>query len=189
MPWPGAPKSQRTPPINPPSMRFPNSLNENSTMGDVAKAMKTAFDGLTVHEQAFANLPSQIATQASASATAAVESIQSESVSSVRAFNAATGSIIYFPGMGTVNDQLGEVAYRTQTSDAGAKIIVGDSSPVIVTLNASVTLPWFTVIVNDSSANVTLVPDSGAGYHGASGNILYPGGFAIIFFDGTTFYA
>ena len=182
-PWPGTPKSQQTPPINPPSVRFPFTLDENSTQADVHDAIRTAFNGLTVHEQAFANLPAQVAEQA---ATAAVENISSEVVAGVTSFNTLTGPVIYFPGLGAVNNQLGESSYETQQGDAGAKILVGDSGPVTVNLNPSVTLPWFTFIGNDSGASVFLMPDSGALYGLQS---IYPGGFAIVFYDGTDFWA
>ena len=186
-PWPGAPKSQQSPPINPPSMRFPFSLSEHSTMGEVAEAVRTAFNGLTVHEQAFANLPTQIASQASAAATAAVEEITSETTEGVTSFNALTGAVIYFPNLGMVNDQLGNPSYLTQTADAGRKIIVGDSTPVAVTLNPSVTLPWFTIIGNDSSAYASISAGSGASFNGIQS--IYPGGFVLIFYDGSTFWS
>src|SRR5579859_5638769 len=88
-PWPGSPKSASSPPINKPSVRFPYTLDENSSMGDVANAMRTVVNGLTVHEQAFANLPSQISEQAAATAQTVVENISSQNVTtSVTAFNA-----------------------------------------------------------------------------------------------------
>ena len=132
MPWPGAPKSQQSPTINPPSVRYTYPLNENSTMGDVTEALRVAFNGLTNHEQAFANLPSQLATQATAAATTAIENFESVTTSGVTSFNALAGAILYFPGMGGVNNQLGETAYAVQQSDAGAKIIVGDSGAVTI---------------------------------------------------------
>lgn len=189
MPWPGAPKSQQSPTINPPSVRYTYPLNENSTTKDVTEALRVVFNGLTNHEQAFANLPSQITTQATAAATAAVQNTSSETTAGVTSFNASVGSVIFFPSLGTVNNQLGNSAYTTQATDNGAKIIVGDSSAVSVTLNSGVAPPWFTFIVNDSSASVTLLPDSGATYRGSGGNVLYPGGFAVIFYDGNTFWA
>jgi len=155
-------------------------------MSDVADAMRTVFNGLTNHEQAFAAIPSTVKTAAAAAATSAVENIQSQSTSGVTSFNTLTGAVIFFPGLGTVNDQLGSVAYRTQQSDAGAKIIAGDSSPVTVTLNASVTAPWFAFIGNDSSATVALSTDSSATISGIQS--VYPGGTAIVFFDGSTFW-
>lgn len=187
MTWPGAPKSQQSPPINVPSTRTPPVLSENSTMADVAEAMGKAFEGLTVHEQAFANLPKQIAAQASAAATAEVENIAQETVTGVTSFNTQTGAILYFPGLGTVNDQLGNPSYLTQQADAGAKIVVGDSTPAIVTLNPAMTAPWFAFIGNDSGATVSLVTDSGATINGLDS--IYPSGFVLIFFDGSTFWS
>ena len=186
-PWPGAPKSQQTPPINPPSQRYVPTLTEHSSMGDVAREVATAFGGLTVHEQAFAALPSQIASQAAAAATAAVEQIESQNTSGVTSFNSTTGAVIYFPNLGRVNDQLGNTLYLTQTSDAGQKIVVGDSSPVTVLLNSGVTLPWFAFIGNDSSATATLTTDSGATINGLTS--IYSGGFVVVFFDGATFWS
>jgi hypothetical protein len=86
-------------------------------------------------------------------------------------------------GLGGVNDQLGVTSYTTQQSDNGAKIIVGDSSPVTVNLSAAVTTPWFTIIDNDSSSVATLAGT----VEGARS--IYPGGFAVVFFDGATFWS
>ena len=188
MPWPGAPKSASSPPINPPSVRFPFTLNEHSSMGDVADAMRTAFNGLTVHEQAFANLPGQIKTQAAAAATTAVENVSSENVTNVvTAFNALQGAVIYFPSLGFVNNEIGASFYETRQSDNGAKILLGDSSPVTVLLNPAVTPPWFCFLGNDSGPyTVSLETDSGATIQGLTS--IYPGGFAISFFDGSVFW-
>jgi hypothetical protein len=188
-PWPGAPKSQQTPIINPPSTRFTSPLNENSTMGDVANAMRTVFNGLTVHEQAFANLKDTVTTAvttAVAAASSASETVVSGGGTGVTSFNALTGAVIFFPGLGTVNDQLGETAYTTANSDNGAKIIVGDSSAVTITLNASVTVPWFAIIDNDSSAVASLSPSAGEIFGASS---IPPSGFGIVFFDGTNWWA
>jgi hypothetical protein len=155
-------------------------------MSEVADAVNTAFNGLTNHEQAFANIPDQISTQATAVATTAVQNIQSQSTSGVTSFNTSTGSIIYFPNLGYVNNQLGNETYATQKSDNGSKIIVGDSSPVIVSLSSSMNSPWFTIIGNDSSSTVSLSTDSSATIAGIQS--VYPGGTATVFFDGTTFW-
>ena len=185
--WPGIPKSQQSPAINPPSMRAVPALNENSTMADVAHSMKVAFDGLTVHEQAFANLPAQVKAQAAAAATEVIQNISSQITSGVTAFNSQTGAILFFPNLSFVNNQLGNPLYLTQTSDAGQKIIAGDSSPVTVTLNPNITPPWFTFIGNDSSATVSLTTDSGATINGL--NSIYPGGSVMVYYDGATFWS
>jgi hypothetical protein len=186
-PWPGAPKSASSPPINAPSTRYPNTLNEHSSMGDVAEAMRTAFNGLTVQEQAFANLPGQIKTQASAAANTVLENVQSENVTNVvTAFNSVQGRIIYFPGLGIVNDQLGEASYTVQQGDAGAKIIVGDSSTVAINFGSNINTPWFTIIDNDSSSIANLVATSGS-MRGAQQ--IDSGAFAIVYFDGSDWWA
>ena len=183
MPWPGTPASQQTPPLNVPSTRTPPVLSEHSTMAEVAEAVGKAFEGLTVHEQAFAALPTQVAAQAKAAAEAAVENVENETVTGVISFNSQTGAVIYFPGLGVVNNQLGEPSYTPVQGDAGAKIIAGDSGAVSIYLDSSLTSPWFAFIGNDSSATVDLVgPVNGL-------QSIYPGGFAIVFFDGTDFWA
>jgi hypothetical protein len=186
-PWPGAPANQQTPPINAPSVRYPSNLSEKSSMADVAEAVQTAFDGLAIHEQAFASLPAQVASQAQTAATAAIEQITSETTNGVTSFNSQTGAIIFFPSLGQVNDQMGNPVYLTTTADAGRKIVVGDSTPVTVNLNTAVTLPWFAMIGNDSSAVASFVTDSSATIIGLSA--LNQGGFAFIFFDGSTFWS
>jgi hypothetical protein len=187
-PWPGAPKSASSPPLNPPSTRFPFTLNEHSSMGDVADAMRTAFNGLTVHEQAFAQLPDQIKTQAASAATTAVENVSSENVTNVvTAFNSLQGAVLYFPGLGTVQDELGLTSYTTQQGDSGTKLIFGDSTPITVTLNPAVLPPWFVFIGNDSGATVNLTTDSGATVRGI--RAINPGGLGIVFYDGSTFWS
>jgi hypothetical protein len=90
------------------------------------------------------------------------------------------------PSLGGVNDQIGATTYTTQQSDNGAKILMGDSSPVTVTLNGAVTTPWFTFIGNDSSSTVSLVASHGT-LKGQ--NYIEPGLFGIIFFDGANFWS
>jgi hypothetical protein len=184
-PWPGAPKSASSPPLNVPSTRYPNTLNEHSTMADVADAMRTAFNGLTVHEQAFAALPDQIKAQAAAAATTAIENVQSENVTNVvTAFNSAQGAIIYFPGMGLVNNQMGQTAYTTRQADNGSLVLFADSSPIFVTLDAGVVPPWFCWISNTGASNLKMTPDSGM-INNDSSLSLPSQSWATVFVDST----
>jgi hypothetical protein len=188
MPWPGAPASASSPPLNAPSTRLPSDLGSKAHP-DVAEAISAAFDGLTVHEQAFAALPAQIEAAKAAVQQSITENITTtgETVEGVTAFNSQTGAVIYFPALGMMNDQLGNPVYLTQASDNGAKIVMGDSTSATVTLNSSVTAPWFAMIDNDSGSTVALSVDSGSGQvFGAS--TIPPGGFGIVFFDGTNFW-
>lgn len=185
-PWPGAPKSQQTPPINPPSMRKFPSLNENSTMSDVASAVQVAFNGILDHEQAFANLPAQIKSQASATATNVYQNVQQENITGVTSFNTQTGAVIYFPNLGRVNDQMGSSLYLTQSSDAGQMIVLGDSGAVSLSLNGSMAPPWFAMIENDSTSMVRLSSNDGSPVDGLQA--IYPGGSAMVFYDGSIFW-
>jgi hypothetical protein len=186
MPWPGTPSSETSPPLNVPSTRLPVSIAGKADP-DVVEAISQAYDGLTVHEQAFAALPAQIAAAAKAAATTAVtEQITQETVTGVTSFNTLTGAVIYFPNLGMVNDQLGNPLYLTQQSDAGQKIIMGDSSPSTLELNGGMQPPWFAFIGNDSSATVMITADSGASVNGLDS--IYPGGIAFAWWDGTTFW-
>lgn len=89
--------------------------------------------------------------------------------------------------VGGVNNQIGVTAYTTQQSDYGVKLLMGDSSPVTVTLNPGVTTPWFTFIGNDSSAMVSLTAGSPATLQGQ--NYIEPGLFGIVFYDGANFWS
>ena len=85
-----------------------------------------------------------------------------------------------------VNDQRGVTAYTTQQSDNSVKIIVGDASPIAVTLNAGVTTPWFCIIDNDSSAVASLTPSGAASLQGE--HEIDRGCFGIIVYDGANFW-
>jgi hypothetical protein len=91
-----------------------------------------------------------------------------------------------FPFLGTVTDRRGNPLYLTQITDNGAKIILGDSSPITLQLNAMVTPPWFIIVDNDSSSTVTFIPTSGSviGAHS-----MPDSSFTTIYFDGVNFFA
>jgi hypothetical protein len=189
MPWPGTPESQQSPSINPPSMRVSPQLSEKSTMGDVANAVNMAMNGLTVHEQAFASMSSTTSSASTTETSSSTGSTSSSggSSSGVTSFNANTGAILFFPGLGYVNDQLGVSSYSAVQGDSGKKIIVGDSSPVAIYLDSSLSAPWFTIIDNDSSSTVNLTPTGGSAIRGDSS--IYAGCFGVVYFDGETYWS
>ncbi len=166
---------------NPINFRIP-SFDLNSEQGR-QDAHRWTTQGIVDLNQAIAALVPKVHSTATTANTAASSS--SSSSSGVSSFNSETGAVVYFPTLGSVNDQLGVAAYTTQTTDNGAKIVVGDSSAVAVTLNSAVTAPWFCVIDNDSSAVANLAPTSGLLYGEQS---IQPSGFGIIYFDGTDFW-
>ncbi len=167
------------PSVNPINFRFPFNIED---MADpiAQKAVRYLTSGIVDLNQAIAHIKPQIDSTVSTANKAA-----STVVSGVASFNSETGAVVYFPNLGTVNDQLGVAAYTTQQSDNGAKIVVGDSSAVAVTLSSTVTAPWFAIIDNDSSTVASLTPASGIVY---GEQAIQPGGFGIVFFDGANFW-
>lgn len=97
-----------------------------------------------------------------------------------------------FPGLGTVNDESTETSYTTQTSDNGILLIFSDASAVAVTLNSTVTTPWFCFAENWGAGLVTFTPQSGTiSYIGnltAGSMPLLQGYLTMIVFDGTNFW-
>lgn len=170
-----------TPPLNPISLRLP-SFDLSTEEGRQA-AHRYVASGIVDLNQAIAALKQQLTTtQATAKVAASNNSVTSSGVTS---FNTLAGNVTYFPFLGMVNDQLGNAAYLTQATDNGVKLIVGDSTPVAVTLNAGVPVPWFLLIDNDSGSMTNLTTTSGR-INGP--NSILPGGFGAIFFDGVNFW-
>lgn len=168
------------PKLNTPSFRFP--FNLEGVHAGTADAIRSLWNGFTVHEQAFAALGDMTATPTT---TTVNETVNSTGVTS---FNSATGVVSYFPSMALVNDQTGKTAYITQTQDNGALILIADASPIAVTLNFAVDKPWFTTITNAGAGTATVTPSSGL-VNGFS-SITIPGmSFATVFFDGTNWWA
>jgi hypothetical protein len=85
-----------------------------------------------------------------------------------------------------VNKQTGVTKYTTAQGDSGALITFRSPAPVAVTLNNSVTLPWYCVIANYGSGVVTLAPESGT-FTGISRSI--PSRYAqTVYFDGSDWF-
>lgn len=158
-------------------------------MGDVADAMRTVVNGLTVHEQAFANLPNQIKTQAADTAQTVVENIASQNVTtSVTAFNARVGAVLFFPGLFQVNDQIGHSAYELQPADNGRLVLLADSSAIALGLSAFQP-PYGCFVSNMGSSMMTMFPDSGALINNDSSLSIQGPGWAINFFDGNAWWS
>ncbi|HWF62945.1 MAG TPA: hypothetical protein VN666_21915 [Nitrospira sp.] len=160
-------------PLNPINVRLP-AFDLESPEGRVA-AHRYVASGVVDLNQAIAALKSQL--------EAKKTTVTSTSSSSSGGGGGSTPPII--SSLGVVNDQLGVTAYTTQQADNGAKIIVGDASPVIVSLDNTVLIPWFTIIDNDSSSMVSLAPVGGSVF---GENTIPPGGFGIVYFDGANFW-
>jgi hypothetical protein len=166
--------------LNPPSNRFPFDLT--GVHPEVARAIRWAFNGLTNHEQAFA----QLGKQTSTSGTGTTTTLASETFNTETIVEAST--II-----GYVNDQTGVTSYTTLPSDYGKEIEFNDASPIAVTLstlssNPAIQLPWFAYVNNVGTGTVTLTPASGT-INGGTSVSLATGEWAMVFFDGTDFIA
>lgn len=98
------------------------------------------------------------------------------------------GTPFAYPGFGGVNNQTGNTAYITQTSDNGILILISDASPVTLTLNSGVTTPFFLFVTNVGSGLATIVPSSGS-INSASSIVMPKNGSSVIFFDGTNWWA
>jgi hypothetical protein len=166
--------------LNPISFRIP-AFDLSTEQGRLNAHRWTTQGIVDLNQAIYALAPKLDSTAATANAVAQNSSV----ASGVSSFNSETGAVVYFPTLGKVNNQLGVAAYTTQTSDNGAKIVVGDSSAVAVTLNSSVAAPWFCVIDNDSSSVANLSPTSGLLY---GEKVIQPGGFGIVSFDGFNFW-
>ena len=173
--------------LNAPSTRFPFNI-AGKVDPEVENALRWAFNGLTNHEQAFAEFKAQLSTASSTSASA-ITTIN-ETINSITVAAAAN----QYPGLGTVNDQSGNVSYTTTTEDNGALIVFSDASPVAALLTVNVTTPWFCFAQNWGAGVVTLTPESPAtinsiGALAAASLTLNQGYLAMIVFDGTNFWA
>lgn len=94
-----------------------------------------------------------------------------------------------FIGQGTVNDRTGIAAYTLQSSDSGATVALGDSFPVTVGLNTSITAPFYCFISNFGPDTVTL---SATGPQTVNGGATYPilkNQLVILTFQGAQWFA
>lgn len=159
-----------------PSFRKVHTIPSDAAHPAVVQAIRDNDKSITDINQAIATLKNKITANTSANASTAAtitENVTTETVSE---------SWIY---LGTINNQLESSAYTTQQSDDGAKILVGDSTPSVVTLNPSVTLPWFTIIGNDSTSSVGLASTSPI--YGVRN--ISPGCYVYVNYDGSSFWS
>jgi hypothetical protein len=142
------------------------------------------------HDQAIVALDTKVrALQAAAPGAAGAASTTSlagaaGSSSTTSLASAALSSRI--PFLYTVNDQTGQTAYTTQTTDNKLLVIFDDASPVALTLNSVVTAPWMTFVLNLGAGLVTATPSSGTINGNANQEFVSAG---MIFYDGTNFWA
>ena len=142
----------------PPSFRYPFALDKHPK--EIQDAHIWAFNAVLDLQKANAALKTQL--------SAIAPSTTSTGNSTTVTNNTTTTIEDILSGLGTVNDKTGVTTYTTQTSDAGALLILNDASPVAVTLNSVVTPPFALFITNFGAGLVTLTPTSGTINGGAS---------------------
>lgn len=168
------------------NFRFPvESLLEGQPEG-VVRAHRITTNNIVALSQQIASLQSQITVLKTPSAAAST--VTELIASGVTSFNSKTGAVTYFPDLATVNDQSGMTGYTTQTGDNGALILLDSIYPIGVTLNFALGAPWWTVIDNLGGGTATLTPSQGLINGGASLDVL-GANFALVWFDGTNFWA
>ena len=172
---------------NPVSFRFPFESQIQTLHPDVKHVIRTTWNAVTDLQGAIPLLKTQIDAKANATTSTA----------STTNTNTSSQTVIVSGGtIGMVSDQTGLTAYTSQQSDYGSFVLLGDTSPIAVTLNTAGTspgiqLPWFCWMINTNTGLITVTP--------ATGTISYPvnpsaasmpiseGQSAIIVFDGTNF--
>lgn len=165
-----------------PSFRRPNTVPAGAAHQTVISAIQSHDNSITDINQAIAAQANQIAALKSPSSST---SSGSSTTTQVSTENVTTTNII---SGGVVNNQSGNTTYVTGQRDNGALLIFTDTSPVSVTLNNGVTLPWYCFIYNGGPSDITVTGQQG-NINSQPSEIITPGLFSIVFFDGGDYWA
>lgn len=142
-----------------PSFRKVHTIPSDAAHPTVVQAIRDNDKSITDLNQAIRSLKSQITGTSSAAATSLTENVTAESIYEA---GGVTG--------GAVNNQSGVTAYTTQQSDNAGFVVLNDASAIAVTLNSTLTIPYYVWIANYGAGAATLTP--------SSGTISYPGNLA-----------
>ena len=164
-----------------PSFRLPISIPEGVVHSTVKEAIEDHDQAITDLQQAIPALKTQINALGTPTASTSTGTSTTTAVSTQNVTNVTVGG-------GPVNNQTGVTAYTTAQTDNGALVIFNDASPVAVTLNNSVTLPWYFFALNQGAGLVTLTPQQGL-IDGAANATLANGFFIVVFFDGANYWS
>lgn len=167
-----------TNPLNP-SFRYPASVGHEDAHPNVVKAVNQHTKGLVDLNQAIVSLKRQID---------AKNRVVSGSGTTISGGSTTIINPQLFPGLGAVNDQTGNIAYTVQSSDSGALILIGDASPVAITLNSALFTPYFTTISNTGTSDTTITPSTGT-INGAASLNLPAGSWVTVYFDNVNWWA
>lgn len=165
----------------PTSFRRPNLVPAGEAHESVRFAIFSHDQSITDLNQAIAAQANQISALKSSSTATTSGTSTTTNTSTENVTNVTVAG-------GQVNNQSGNAVYTSTPSDNGALIVLGDTVPVAVTLNNSVTTPWYAFFYNSGTSNVTVTPQQGL-VNGSASEIITPGLFSIIFFDGFNYFA
>jgi len=171
-----------TPPI---SFRFPFESQIANLPPEVQMVHRNTWNAITDLQTAIPLLKGQIDTNKTAITAAAAPTANTTTSSQTVIVSGST--------IGLVNNQVGVTSYSTLPSDNGAFILLGDSSPIAVTLNGlgsgeGIVLPFFCWILNFGTATATLTPDSGDINNAANYSLESNNGI-VLSYDGVNFWA
>lgn len=166
-----------TPQVNPTSFRYPFELKDQPS--EVQAAHRYAFSGILDLNQAVATLAGKI------------NSIKTGSTTTVVSGGGGSSTIINgtnFPGLGGSRDLAGLTSYTTLNADNGILLLINDASPVAVTLDSGMPIPYFLFAANFAAGSATFTPSSGT-INGTASFTLPQNYFSMIVFDGTNWHA
>jgi hypothetical protein len=157
------------------SFRLPFTMSKD-IHPDVVAACRYLFNGNVDLNQAIVALNSKV--EANTTAIAAVPTATTTTTTS----GGSTGG-----SAGSVNDQTGNTSYILQQSDFGGIIVINTASAFALTLNSSVTTPFYCVIENFGTGTVTLTPDSVSVIINTAASTTLPSGqSALLFWNSPT---
>ncbi len=170
-----------TPPLNPPSFRFPFEAQIAKLPPDHQKVVRTQWNAITDLQQAIPLIKSQLDSLKTTTTTTTAAAVAASNVTE----NTTTinETILGF----SVSNQTGVTAYTVQQSDNTAMLLLSDASPIAVTLDTTLTIPYGLIPVNQGAGLVTLTPNSGT-INGVASIDLPEGYFAILASDGTNWW-
>ena len=151
-------------------------------------ALTDIYQAFTAQHAQISSIQSSIASKTSSSSSAASTGVSASQAAS-QAANIATQTIQ--STFGTPNNQTG-TSYTPLNSDYAGIITLDNASPVAVSLTnngTGILEQFFTFVQNNGAGTATLTPVSPATINGATSISLVQNQGAIIFFDGTEWFA
>lgn len=144
------------------------------------EVIRTQFNAITDLQGAIPSLKKQIDALKSPAASASTTGPGSVTQNITTIDNTILGF--------SVSNQTGATAYTVQQSDNGAILILNDASPIAVTLDTTLSVPYGVIPVNQGAGLVTLTPSAGT-INGAANLTIPDGYFAIAGSDGINWWA